>query len=201
RDKGGPQESWPEVVALCEASGGNPYFALELAAALGAAGGPRGAGQPLPVPESLQPLIRRRLAGLSRAGQDVALLVAAASGHPAVGLVLAACGHDQAAQDGLDSAEAAGVLRIVDDRVSFAHPLLRSLHYSSATQRQRRRAQDRLAGATALAEERVRHLALAAAGPDDGLAAELGAAARGMHLSGASYAGAELGVAAHQLLT
>jgi hypothetical protein len=28
RDKGGAQESWPDVVALCEASGGNPYFAL-----------------------------------------------------------------------------------------------------------------------------------------------------------------------------
>jgi len=199
RDKGGPQESWPEVVALCEASGGNPYFALELAAALGAAGGPRRAGQPLPVPGSLQPLIRRRLAGLSRAGRDVALLVAAASGHPAAGLVVTACGDDQAAQDGLDSAEAAGVLRVVDDRVSFVHPLLRSLHYANATQRERRRAHRRLAGACALAEERVRHLALAAAGPDEGLAAELGEAARVACLRGAAVAGAELADLAHEL--
>jgi DNA-binding CsgD family transcriptional regulator len=199
RDKGGPQQSWPEVVALCEASGGNPYFALELAAALGAAGGRRGAGRPLPVPESLQPLVRRRLAGLSRDGRDVALLVAAASGHPAVGLVLSASGHDHAAQDGLDSAEAAGVLQITDDRVSFAHPLLRSLHYSSATQRERRRAHQRLAGASAVAEERVRHLALAATGPDEGLAADLGAAARLACLRGAAIAGAELADLAHQL--
>lgn len=125
--------------------------------------------------------------------------MAAASGHPAVALVLAACGDDQAAQDGLDAAEAAGVLRIVGDRVSFVHPLLRSLHYSSATQRQRRRAHQRLAGATAVAEERVRHLALATSGPDDGLAAELGAAARVACLRGAAVAGAELADLAHAL--
>jgi len=199
RDKGGPPESWPEVVALCEASGGNPYFALELAAALGAAGGRRRAGRPLPVPESLQPLIRRRLAGLSPAGRDVALLVAAASGHPAVSLVLAACGDDQAAQDGFDSAEAAGVLRIADDQVRFVHPLLRSLHYSSATQRERRRAHQRLAGACAVAEERVRHRALAATGPDEGLAAQLAATARVACLRGAAITGAELADLAHEL--
>jgi DNA-binding NarL/FixJ family response regulator len=199
RDKGGPQESWPDLVALCEASGGNPYFALELAAALGAASGQRGPGQPLPVPESLQPLIRRRLAGLPPAGRDVALVVAAASAQPTVGLVLAACCDDLAAQDGLDAGEAAGVLQVDDDRVRFAHPLLRSLHYSSATQRQRRRAHRRLAGVTAVAEERVRHLALAADGPDERLAAELSAAARMACLRGAAITGAELADLALQL--
>ena len=33
RAKGGPPEAWPEVVEVHEASGGNPYFALELARA------------------------------------------------------------------------------------------------------------------------------------------------------------------------
>src|SRR5215472_15907560 len=37
RAKGGPPDSWPEVVEVHEASGGNPFFAQELAAALGAA--------------------------------------------------------------------------------------------------------------------------------------------------------------------
>jgi DNA-binding CsgD family transcriptional regulator len=151
------------------------------------------------VPESLQPLIRRRLAGLSVAGHDVALVVAAASGQPTVELILAACGNDQSAQEGLDSAEAAGVLEVADERVRFTHPLLRSLHYASATQRQRRRAHQCLAGATAVAEERVRHLALAAAGPDERLAAELSEAARVACLRGAAIAGAELADLAHQL--
>ena len=48
RAKGGPPEGWPEVVEVHEASGGNPYFALELAAALGAHGRQRGSRQPLP---------------------------------------------------------------------------------------------------------------------------------------------------------
>jgi DNA-binding NarL/FixJ family response regulator len=199
RDKGGPQESWLGMVDVCEASGGNPYFALELAAALGAGGGRRGAGQPLPVPESLQPLVQRRLQGLPRAGQDVALVVAAASGHPTVELVLAAAGNDQFARDGLDSAEAAGVLQVARGRVRFAHPLLRSLHYSSATERRRRRAHQCLAGATAVTEERVRQLALAASGPDERLAGELVAAARLSCLRGAAVAGAELADLAHQL--
>ena len=188
RAKGGPPEAWPEVVEVHEASGGNPYFALELAAALGAHGRRRGADMPLPVPGSLRPLFQRRLAALSPAGREVAL-VAAAAAAPTVGVVLAACGDDQATRDGLDSAEEAGVLSIDDDRVRFAHPLLRSVHYASATGRQRRRAHQRLAGVTGVAEGQVRHLALAADGPDEQLAAWLTAAPRRLATWGAGVAG------------
>jgi DNA-binding CsgD family transcriptional regulator len=190
-DKGARASSWPEVVHMHEASGGNPFFGLELAAALGASGRRRGAGQPLPVPESLQPLVRRRLQALSPSGRDVALIVAAGD-RATVALVLAASGNDQQARDGLDEGEDAGVLQIVDDDVRFAHPLLRSLHYASATERQRRRAHRRLAAATVEPEARVRHLALAAAGPDEQLATELGAAAQLAYFRGAAIAGAEL---------
>jgi DNA-binding CsgD family transcriptional regulator len=191
RAKGGPPYSWPEVVEVHEASGGNPYLALELAAALGSRERRRGTGQPLPVPVSLLPLVQRRLQALSPAGRDVALVAAAAAG-PTAGVVLAACGGDQRARDGLESAEAAGVLQVVDDRIRFAHPLLRSVHYSSATQRQRRRAHRCLAEVTTAAEGQVRHLALAAAGPDEPLAAKLTAAAEVACLRGAAVAGAEL---------
>ena len=68
RAKRGAPGTWPEVVEVYEASGGNPYFALELAAALGARGHRRGTRQPLPVPGSLRPLVRRRLQALSVAG-------------------------------------------------------------------------------------------------------------------------------------
>ena len=151
----------------------------------------RGTRQPLPVPGTLRPLVQRRLAALSPAGREVAL-VAAAAAAPTVGVVLAACGDDQAARDGLDSAEEAGVLSIDDDRVRFAHPLLRSVHYSSATRRQRRRAHQRLAEVADAAEGQVRHLALAADGPDERLAARLTAAAQVACLRGAAVAGAEL---------
>jgi DNA-binding CsgD family transcriptional regulator len=191
RAKGGPPDSWPEVVEVHEASGGNPFFAQELAAALGAVGHWRGAGQPLPVPGSLQPLVQRRLAALSPAGRDVALLAAAAA-NPAVEVVVAACGDDVLARDGLDSAEAAGVLLIAADRVRFTHPLLRSLHYSSATDRERRHAHRRLAEAAGEGEGQVRHLALAATGPDEELAGRLAAAAETACLRGAAVAAAEL---------
>ena len=191
RAKRGAPGTWPEVVEVHEASGGNPYFALELAAALGARGRGHGTRQPLPVPGSLRPLVQRRLQALSPAGQRVALVVAAAAA-PTVEVVLAACGNDQPARDGLDSAEAADVLRIADDRVRFAHPLLRSVHYSSATGRQRRAAHRRLAEVTGAAEGQVRHLALAADGPDEQLAARLVAAAQVAFLRGAAVAGAEL---------
>jgi DNA-binding CsgD family transcriptional regulator len=191
RAKGGPPDSWPEVVAVYEASGGNPFFAQELAAALGAEGRRWSAGQPLPVPGSLKPLVQRRLQSLSGAGRDVALLAAAAA-NPAVGVVLAAYGDAQAAQDGLDSAEAAGVLEVVANRVRFTHPLLRSLHYANATDRARRRVHRRLAEVVNEPEGQVRHLALAATGPDEGLAGKLAAAAEVACLRGAAVAGAEL---------
>jgi DNA-binding CsgD family transcriptional regulator len=182
---------WPQVVAILEASGGNPFFALELAAALGGADGRRGTGQPLPVPGSLLPLVQRHLQALSPAGRDVAL-VAAAAANPTVEVVLAAAGGDQLARDGLDSAEAAGVVQIADGRVRFAHPLLRSVHYSSATGRERRSAHSRLAEVTSQTEGQVRHLALAATGPDEYLAGRLAAAAQTACLRGAAVAGAEL---------
>jgi DNA-binding NarL/FixJ family response regulator len=191
RAKGEPPYSWPEVVEVYEASGGNPFFAQELAAALGAAGRQRAAGQPLPVPGSLQPLVQRRLDALSAAGRDVALIAAAAA-NPPVDIVLAACGDDLLAREGLDSAEAAGVFQMVNDRVRFAHPLLRSLHYSSATDRERRDAHRRLAEVTGETEGQVRHLALAATGPDEELAGRLAEAAETACLRGAAVAGAEL---------
>jgi DNA-binding CsgD family transcriptional regulator len=191
RDKRDPPGTWPQVVEVYEASGGNPYFALELTAALAEPGHQRGAGQPLPVPRSLRPLARRRLQGLSPAGRDVTLMAAAAA-NPTINIILAACGDAEVAQDGLDSAEAAGVLQVADNRVRFTHPLLRSLRYGSATGRERRRAHHRLAEVTAAPEGQVRHLALAATGPDEQLAARLSAAAETACLRGAAVAGAEL---------
>ena len=51
----------PTLLRLHEASGGNPFFALELARALGTNVDPT---QPLPVPETLEALVRARLDAL-----------------------------------------------------------------------------------------------------------------------------------------
>jgi DNA-binding CsgD family transcriptional regulator len=64
-----------------------------------------------------------------------------------------------------------------DGRISFAHPLIASTVYSSATSGERRAMHERLAAVVRDPEQRVRHLALAVDGPDERVAAELEAAA------------------------
>ena len=72
--------SRPTLLRLHEASGGNPFYALELArAALGADGALADPTQPLPVPERLEELVSTRLDGFTGATRD-ALVLASAHG-------------------------------------------------------------------------------------------------------------------------
>jgi DNA-binding CsgD family transcriptional regulator len=75
--------------------------------------------------------------------------------------------------------------------VRFEHPLLASGLVESASTRTRRVLHRRLAEGADEPEERARHLALAAEGPDESVAATLAAAARAMAGRGAAEAAAE----------
>lgn len=57
----------PTLLRLHEASGGNPFYALELARPLGGNGAVPDPTQPLPVPERLEELVRVRLEGFADA--------------------------------------------------------------------------------------------------------------------------------------
>jgi DNA-binding CsgD family transcriptional regulator len=73
----------------------------------------------------------------------------------------------------LEDAEAGGVIRLVDGRVIFDHPMRRVVAYASLALPSRRSAHRALAGAWSQPEDaiqRVRHLVAGAVGPDDGLA-------------------------------
>ena len=171
------------LVSVCEASGGNPFFALELARAQSERRTIE-PGDPLQVPDSLGALIRQRLQKLPRETQET-LLIASALFEPTVELVAKAGGGD------LDEAIKDGLIEIADDRVRFAHPLHASVLYSEATPEHRRELHSRLIAVAPSAEERARHLALGSDEPSAKAAAELDRAASQAAARGAFEAAAE----------
>ena len=180
----------PALRQLEAASGGNPYFALELARSLAERDVPLGPGEPLPVPGSLRTLLGERLADLAPAVREVALTVSALA-RPTVALVEASLrSADPAAA--LAGAVDAGVLEIDGDRLRFAHPLIASVVYADAPAPQRRTLHARIADVVEESEERARHLALAAEAPDGEVAASLDRAARSVRARGAPGDAAEL---------
>ncbi len=178
----------PALVRLHEASRGNPFLALELARELQRRRLELAPGQPLPLPDDLRELLSRRVARLPASARQ-ALLVAAALASPTVELVEAA-GED--AEPALERAARAGVVELDGDRVRFAHPLLASVCYADATPRRRTVVHRRLARIVPDPEERARHLALAAGGPDSEVAAALDEAAEHAAGRGAPGVAAEL---------
>ena len=183
--------SRPVLLRVHESSGGNPFFALELSRALRRAGAEPTPSEPLPVPPSLRELVRARLALLPRSSAET-LLVAAALSRPTVSLVEEAVGSGARADRDLGRAAEAGVIELQGDRIRFAHPLLASIPFSAAPAESRRSIHRRLAAVVADPEERARHLALAAEGPDVDVAAALADAAARAKARGAIAAGAEL---------
>jgi len=84
------------------------------------------------------------------------------------------------------------VIVVDGDLIRFSHPLLASALYADAPEDERRRVHGRLADVVTDPEERARHLALAADGPDLGVASELDSAARLAMARGATDAAAAL---------
>ncbi|MGQ0803973.1 MAG: ATP-binding protein [Actinomycetota bacterium] len=159
---------------LHQATAGNPLALVEVVGLLDddQRRGTRSLDDPVPIADRFRQLQERRLAGFP-AGTRTALLLAAAEPTGDLGAVGAALGHDLAA---LEPAETAGVVRIGGDRIEFAHPLVRSAVYYGASPAERRDAHGHLARALPgerETERRAWHLAAAALGPDEKVAALL----------------------------
>ena len=163
----------PDLVRLCQATGSNPLFALEVGREIADAGG-RTSGDPLPVPRTVRDLVADRVRRLPAATQDV-LLTAATAGRPTVEVVTSV--HGLQARKRLEQAGRAGVVTIEGDRIRFAHPLLAAACYQDAPTRKRRTSHERLAAVTSDPEERARHLALASDAPDESVAESVSSAA------------------------
>jgi DNA-binding CsgD family transcriptional regulator len=181
----------PTLVRIHETSGGNPFYALELARALDADVDPT---QPLPVPETLEELLRSRLDDLPRATRE-ALMLVAALGHPSRTLLEAA----GVTQDVLEPALAAHLIGLADETIRFTHPLLASVLYQGLSPAERRRVHRVLAEIVDDTVARARHLALASEGPDAAIAAALDEAGAIATARGAPTVAAELGELALRL--
>ncbi|HEX6207538.1 MAG TPA: AAA family ATPase, partial [Actinomycetota bacterium] len=184
------------LVRLYEQSGGNPFFALEIARVLITRGLHPGPEEDLPVPDDLRQILAERLAALPPAVREV-LLFAAISSEPTIELVEAA--HEGAARELLASAAEAGVIELDGEEIRFTHPLLRSVLRGSAEDDALTEVNTRLAGVVDIPEERARHLALAATGPDAAVASEVERAARTAAVRGAPTMAAVLLEEAHRL--
>ncbi|HXV58924.1 MAG TPA: ATP-binding protein, partial [Gaiellaceae bacterium] len=153
-------------------SGGNPFFALELARTAEWSSAGLAPAEALPV--TLEALVGDRVAALPERTQ-AALAAAAALSQPTLRTLAAALDGD--AEEALSPALAGSVVHLRGERVEFVHPLLESASYLALDAAARRALHRRLALVVDDVEERARHLALAADGPDEEVAAALAAAA------------------------
>ena len=175
----------PTMVRIQEISGGNPFYALELARAID-----RGlAGTEASLPGTLAELVHARIGSLDPDVQD-ALLAAACVAAPTVEVVARASTHAGRIVELLeDHAERKGIVSIDGHRLRFAHPLLARGVYTNATPAQRRMMHRRLAAIVEQPELRARHLALAATSGDPQTLQSLDAAAEMARMRGAAGAG------------
>jgi len=161
--------------------GGNPLMALELVRAPEAARA-----------TDVRRLLARRLAALPPDARTV-LRVVAALPEPTLAAV------EAEAAGGLEAALAADVLVREGDRLRFSHPLIAAVVEERTPPADWRALHARLARAAPGQEQRARHLAAAAPGPDEAVAAALEAAAAEAEARAATGAAAELAERAAEL--
>ena len=146
-------------------SGGNPFYALELARAMGADRDPT---HPLRVPATLDGLVRARLDGLPPATRE-ALVLAAAVGRPSQELL---AGLD-VTEPVLEPAFATHVIERENGTLASRTRCSRRRSTRGVPADDRRRAHGRLAAVVDDPLDRARHLALSTEGPDPEIAAVL----------------------------
>src|SRR4051794_17854678 len=184
----------PVLRRVHDVAGGNPLFALELGRALVRSGATPAPGEPLRVPDRLRELVRGRLVALPDRTREALATVAALS-QPTRALLARAGAEAEVLRPAIE----AQVLVAERERVRFPHPLLASTAYEEADALARTLLHRRLAELVADPEERARHLALAADGPDEAVAAALEEAAAHAAARGAGAAAAELSDQARRL--
>lgn len=183
---------WPrsQVVRIHRVSGGNPFFAVELARSAVESGALEDGGPPggaLPIPQSLSVLIQKRVGALPRATRET-LLMASAASRPSVELLRRAGGAD------LAEAERQGIVDVDGDgQIRFTHPLLSAVIYAEAEAVDRKAVHASLAQAVRDPVERALHMAKLTSGRDRRIAGTLEDAAAVARRRGGLSTAAHLG--------
>ena len=127
--------SRPAMGRIHEVSGGNPFYAIELARALDE----RSPGATVAsLPRTLSDVVRSRLGSLNPDVHE-ALLAASCMAAPTVELVSrATISDDDRLVELLEIAESKGIIAIDGNRIHFAHPLLARGVYTEAAPARRR---------------------------------------------------------------
>jgi DNA-binding CsgD family transcriptional regulator len=180
--------SRPTMGRIHEVSGGNPFYAIELARAIAE----RAPGVETSLPRTLAEVVRARISGLDPDVHE-ALLAASCMASPTVEQVSSATiSDDDRLIELLENAESEGIIAIDGNRIQFAHPLLARGVYTEAAPGRRRTMHRRLADIVDEPELRARHLALAATSGDQVTLRALDQAAESARMRGAPAAAAEL---------
>ncbi len=178
----------PKLVKIAEISGGNPFYAIELARAMS---DEATTAEPA-LPGTLTELVRRRIGRLVGDVREV-LLAAACLADPTVELLAQVTGTSvEQCVALLEDVESNGIVAIDGNRMRFSHPLLARGVYTEATPARRRHMHRTLAGIVAQPELKARHLALAAVSADPEILQALDDAASAARARGAPAAAAEL---------
>jgi DNA-binding CsgD family transcriptional regulator len=186
----------PLLAEVHQASGGNPFYALEIVRMLQRSDLSIEAGQPLPVPDSLHDLVHGRLLALPPESRTF-LLAAAAHAHPTITITEAVSGVGR--DVGLAPARDARLVELDGERIRFTHPLLAAGAYEIADPLRRREIHVRLAEVLEDPEARAWQLAASVEQPDGMVAAALEDAAQHARARGAPRPAALLLDRARQL--
>jgi hypothetical protein len=162
------------LVRIQDASGGNPFYALEIARSLAESTTAPTPGERLGIPETLGALLESRIAALP-AGTQAALRLAAVAVEPTLETLRRA---DPDAEEALPPAVAAGIASLGGGSIRFAHPLLAQAVIAMASPAELQGAHAVLARTATSDDARARHLGGATEGRDESVAAALEAAVR-----------------------
>ena len=175
RDRLGVTFARPVLARIEHDSGGNPFYALQIAEALASTGTAPRAGEVLPVPDTLERLVLNRVERAEHTVRSVVEALAVLG--PALPADVVALLGDPDGAAWVDAAWRSGLVEADGDRLALAHPLIASLTASAMPASRRRDLHRAAATIVRDPEARAGHLAAATAGPDEGVARALDQAA------------------------